>query len=214
MVTMASCPASARKPACPGLRSSWEVEHWPSPLAELSIYEHTPLWTEDMDGYAQGLSLAEAYWAMTVRLRPELARVFERLAVLSRRGPVVAHCFSGRIAPVWSVRYCLMPPASSGARSSRLPRGGRTWTSCSTAGWPPLAHLRGPSWPSNYLLTEIMSSVLRRLDEQFGGTKQFLLRCSLAAHDLDELCPRFSRIRQLRAVRNKVVPVRSSPCLS
>lgn len=49
-----------------------------------------------MDSYAQGLSLAEAYWAMTVRLRPELARVFERLAVLSRRGPVVAHCFSGK----------------------------------------------------------------------------------------------------------------------
>ena len=35
-----------------------------------------------------------------------------------------------------------------------------------------------------------MSSVLRRLDEQFGGKKQFLLRCSLAAHDLDELCAR------------------------
>jgi protein-tyrosine phosphatase len=78
------------------LRSRWEVERWPSPLAARSFYQNTPLWDEAMHVAATGLTLTEVYETMTVQLRPELKRVFERLAIGTQRGTVVVHCFSGK----------------------------------------------------------------------------------------------------------------------
>jgi protein-tyrosine phosphatase len=174
------------------LRSRWEVEHWPSPLAELPIYENTPLWDDAMESAVKGLSLAEVYWAMTARLRPELALVIRRLAGRARQGPVVVHCFSGKDR-TGLVSALLLDAA--GVDRVAIGEDYAFSGTCLQAvfdGWLAAADPSERAELAQQLATEpdTILSVLGRLDEKFGGARPFLLACGVAPQDLEELCGR------------------------
>jgi protein-tyrosine phosphatase len=176
------------------LRSTWEVEHWPSPVAGMGIYENTPLWNEAMSTATKGLTLTEAYWAMAVRLRPELTRVFERLAVRSRQGTVVVHCFSGKDR-TGLVSALLLDAA--GAEREAIAEDYALSGLCLREifdGWLAAADPSERADLAQQLSAQptTILSVLEKLDETFGGTKAFLLECGLASPHLEELCGRLA----------------------
>ncbi len=176
------------------LRSRWEVERWPSPLAARSFYQNTPLWDEAMDVAATGLTLTEVYETMTVQLRPELKRVFERLAIGTRRGTVVVHCFSGKDRT--GLTSALLLDCCGVERAAIAEDYGLSGVCLRDLfdGWIAAADPAERAELAQQLATdpEALLTVLEFLDGEFGGAAAFLSKCGLASSDLDQLRARLA----------------------
>jgi protein-tyrosine phosphatase len=176
------------------LRSRWEVERWPSPLSGRSFYENTPLWNETMDAVATGLAVTEVYKMMTVWLRPELKRIFERMAMGTRRGTVVVHCFSGKDRT--GLTSALLLDCCGVERAAIAEDYGLSgvWLRDMFDGWIAAADPAERVGLAQQLATdpETILSMLEFLDAEFGGVAEFLTNCGLPSNDLAQLCARLA----------------------